>query len=379
MGKFQFFRNAVVMTFACLLYHISWVSFDMGTACNDRVVEGFNEISMDAILNASSRKSMPVPASTGNGTTIVSAYYPMDSKHSSTKYNTWMRNFFAMTDLMVVFTSSAFYPTVKSIIESQNATDRVELITLELNATDTSLMFDTSVWEKQYQMDPEKHRYKSYEVRHTLAYSNTTCTRRLVQCLTPFSPTTAHIQIYWVWLAKPEFIRRAVALNPHQSNFFAWVDIGYFRVAKWAGHKMLNKIPPNLAMDQTLMLDVNFGAHETHLSKPDPMALTVGGGFIGGYIPAIYRWNRLFFGLLRQRQHEFFGKDQPYMYRTCFVEEKTCLLVKTGKETFGDPWFFMAPFMIMGERASHARTWVPSVDTIGQPYDKIVEPPVDER
>jgi hypothetical protein len=89
--------------------------------------------------------------------------------------------------------------------------------------------------------------------------------------------------MYWVWLGKPEFLKRAVTMNPYHANFFAWVDIGYFRDQQqpWAGYKMLQYIPTNLAADQVVMLDVNFNSDKTPNPKPISKSFTVGAGFIG--------------------------------------------------------------------------------------------------
>jgi len=124
------------------------------------------------------------------------------------------------------------------------------------------------------------------------------------------------------------------------------------------------------------MLDVNFGNERIQLPRPAPLENTMGGGFIGGYIPGILRYHRVFFESLQNRKHEFIGKEQPQMYRACFLEENLCLMVKHSKRyLIGNAWFFMAPFMILGAERTHGRTWMASIDNTGQLYKDVLEPP----
>jgi hypothetical protein len=270
--------------------------------------------------------TFPPPTNLTSGT-IVSAYYDMKSKHAGSRYRKWMMNFFSLSDSMVIFTSARTAPFIWEGRAKYNATNKTKVVILELNETDTAKMFNTSFWEKQLSMDPERRIHKWYH-------------------------------LYWVWLAKTEFVRRTVDMNPFHSEFFAWVDIGYFREERWNGMRMLQQIPPALREDQVLLLDVNFGSNRVvPFNYPRQ---TVGGGFIGGYAKGIFRWSKLFYNWIKERQSEFIGKDQLRMYQTCFQEPNLCLLVKPGPGNFGDNWFFMAPFLILGQNQSLASTWVPS-------------------
>ncbi len=115
---------------------------------------------------------------------------------------------------------------------------KTEIILLDLNKTDTANMFDLDFWNEQHLKDPRKERHQGFFV-------------------------------YWVWLSKLEFVKQAIQMNPFQSEFFVWVDMGYFRSDRWLGKRMLQNIPNALQEDQVLMLDHHHQGH-------------VGGGFIGG-------------------------------------------------------------------------------------------------
>lgn len=261
---------------------------------------------------------------TRGNNTIVTAYYELESKHSNKNYRTWIDNFLSLDDPMVIFTSASLVPLLSEGRAKYNASHKTKVIALELNETNTTTMFALPFWESQYLKDPERRIHKSY-------------------------------QLYWVWLSKPEFIKRAIAMDPFHSDFFAWVDSGYFRNKDWNGQRMLQHIPPALRQDQVLMLDMTGSG----IPPPNGRGFSVGGGFIGGYSKGILRWNRLFYTFLKEHQSEFIGKDQSIMYRTCFTQSPPpCLLVKHGHD-HGDPWFYMAPFLILG--LNETSLWEPSI------------------
>jgi hypothetical protein len=128
-----------------------------------------------------------------NTTTLVSAFYPLDSKHSVSHYATWMEHLFALQDNMIIFTNAKGYPTVSKALEKSKAssvaqkqqqqqqqqqqqhdkddnstaedvTGQVKIVILELNETDTAQMFTLNVWKEQNRMDPERRIHKTYEV-----------------------------------------------------------------------------------------------------------------------------------------------------------------------------------------------------------------------
>ena len=174
---------------------------------------------------------------------------------------------------------------------------------MELNETLMSRTYDVQFWQDQHAKDPERKVHRSYF-------------------------------IYWIWNEKLEFLRRTIEENPFHSDFFAWVDIGYFREANFNDQVMLKQIPAGLKQNQVLGLDVSF-------SNKDYM----GGGFIGGYRTGILRFHRIFYYLLEANKDSFIGKDQDHFKKACVENKGMCLLIKPDK-SHGDPWFYMAPYMM---------------------------------
>ncbi|KAL7425476.1 hypothetical protein ACHAXM_000030, partial [Skeletonema potamos] len=233
--------------------------------------------------------------------TIVTAYYKISSKHSHAEYNQWMQNTMSLHDPMVIYTSSDLVPAMKRL--RSHALERTMVIPMELHEMRMPTQYGIQpFWENQHAIDPERTIHKSYH-------------------------------LYWIWNEKLEFLRRTIEENPFQSNFFAWVDIGYLRTPKYNHRLMLQQIPTTLEQDQILGLDVR--AHGGYM----------GGGFIGGYKAGLLRFHSIFYDLLEANKHEFIGKDQEWFERACVENEGLCALVKPDRD-HGDPWFFMAPYMM---------------------------------
>jgi hypothetical protein len=254
------------------------------------------------------------PAEGNDVNTIVTAYFDTKSKHSSAEYKQWMSNMLSLQDGMVIFTT----PDMVSMITQlrKHALHLTKVVPTDLHQLRMATAYDEAFWKRQHSLDPESGIHESY-------------------------------QLYWIWDEKTEFLKRAVDMNPFNSSFFAWVDIGYFRETKFNGQNMLKRIPSDLGESQMLMLDVN----PLMIGAPgyDPKhGKYIGGGFIGGYETGIRKWHSEFYAMLERHKDTFIGKDQPIMWKTCEANPGLCKLVvpdSTGE--YGDPWFYMAPYLIL--------------------------------
>eukprot|EP00956_Cyclotella_meneghiniana_P030449 scaffold76721_cov45-Cyclotella_meneghiniana.AAC.1 len=233
--------------------------------------------------------------------TIVTAYFNIASKFPHEKYTQWMENMMSMRDPMIIFTSEDMVSTFERL--RIHAAERTKIISMELNDMQMQTQYGISFWKEQHAKDPQREIHKSY-------------------------------YLYWIWNEKPEFLRKATIEDPFQSDFFAWVDIGYIRNAAYNNRTLLQKIPTTLKDDQILGLDVSGIATETF-----------GGGFVGGYKAGLLRFHGLFYNILRDNKDEFIGIDQPWFWKVCTENHDLCKLIKPDKN-HGDPWFFMAPYMM---------------------------------
>ena len=240
--------------------------------------------------------------------TIVTAYFKLESKHPHEKYIEWMKNIMSLQDAMVVFTTDDMVATILKF--RAHALDRTKVISTTLQETLMAKQYSQDFWQRQLQIDPERGIHQDY-------------------------------RLYWIWNQKIEFTRRVVDDNPFHSNFFSWVDIGYFRNNNFNGQTMLKRIPYDLKQDQVLLLDVkSLVLHIKHFETQD----FVGAGFIGGYSQGIRKFHDIYYSLIRKHSDEFIGKEQPWMWKVCQTTKGLCKLILPDKE-HGDPWFYMAPYL----------------------------------
>ena len=128
--------------------------------------------------------------------TIVTAFFPLRSKHKLEDYRKWYANFLSLQDTMVIFTTPEMVDVFKGL--RTNAKNRTFFVPIQLNETRVAQIYDLKFWEHQFDMDTEKRIHKSY-------------------------------QLFQVWLSKSYFVVEAIKINPFQSQVFVWSDIGCFR------------------------------------------------------------------------------------------------------------------------------------------------------
>jgi len=238
--------------------------------------------------------------------TIVTAYFPLDSKHSPEDYDLWMSNMLSLQDSMVIFTTSDYAAKIKGL--RAHMLNKTIVVVIEMNEMLMATAYDEDFWEFQHNIDPE-------------------------------AQTHPNFRIYWIWNEKANFLKRALDMNPFNSEFFAWVDIGYFRTAEYNRQRMLTVVPRDMRRGQLLMLNVS-SLIEASYGK------YVGGGFIGGFKEGICEWYTEYYEMLESQKNTFIGKDQPTMWQTCSKNPGLCLLIEPTINMHGDPWFFMTSFLI---------------------------------
>jgi hypothetical protein len=234
--------------------------------------------------------------------TIVTAYFDVPSKRPSSEYLPWIQRFLSLQDNMIIFTSNDQLPLFKKLRKKRPNTKVIALDSLD----DTNVVKDfggMAFWERQASLDPEKYIHSK--------------------------------ELYVIWNEKGHFLEQAMQLDPFQSSFFAWVDMGYLRDSLLENQRMVRYVPKALTPQQTLFLDVrSLVAGQQYL----------GGGFIGGYKEGLQRWIKEYYKLLEANRDRFLGKDQPWMFESCVQNAGLCLWVQP-RDTYGDAWFYMAPFL----------------------------------
>ena len=162
--------------------------------------------------------------------TIVTAYWPFPSKHSSEQYQRWLRHFLSnFTTPMVVFTSPAAYPLLASLRYARlflNATpaaftadtlNALHLVRLELRP-DMSLLQYRTMWRVDFPSALD------IPLLHSTFSSTFTSQLSMDPERAKHSPL-----LYATWTAKPFLVNLSAALNPFHSKLFCWMDAGQFR------------------------------------------------------------------------------------------------------------------------------------------------------
>jgi hypothetical protein len=221
---------------------------------------------------------------------IVTAYFEVPSKFSSSRYDQWMKNILSLQDCMTIFT----YPDkLQDMQDMRNAhgpdrAARTVYITMPLNDlpiaqwhvhvnVDASTNVDmdvnvdasnpsnnpTAFWQGQLDQDREKAHHKSY-------------------------------QLFWIWLSKTWFVTRVIHQhNYFQSNLFLYSDMGCYRNAGQYHQKRIVQHPEVVPRHSVVWM-----AHHPPNAPPTPY------------------WNDKF----AQKQHYFHSGSSGVAYSDTWLE-----------------------------------------------------------
>jgi galactoside 2-L-fucosyltransferase 1/2 len=231
--------------------------------------------------------------------TIVTAYFPIKkSKHGGNKYLNWMTNILSLQDPMIIFTTNDMQERIKYIRQNR----KTKIIVMKLEDCMMYKKYSPKFWNEQLNSDPEKSIHSK--------------------------------ELFIIWNEKINFLKEAIQLNPFNSKFFAWFDIGYFRNSEYNNNIMLQKIPESLNKNQVMLLNVSTLLNKKYL----------GGGFIGGYIEGIEKFHTNYYRYLENNKHFFIGEDQNNMYKVCESNSQLCILVNPNDD-IKNKWFYISYYL----------------------------------
>lgn len=250
-------------------------------------------------------------------TTVVTAYYRVESKFNHDVYIQWMRYFFESIQACIIV-----YTDVPEVL----ATFQGPLVIVESRIKLTSFMdslhtSDDTFWTAQLHQDTEREAHKSYK-------------------------------LYWVWMSKIFFVDHAANWNPFASDFFAWLDIGILR--NQHQQRDLTNYIPSASFDRGAVLYGQvepFQAEDLSLS-PDGLChhkferqVRLAGGLFLIHKSMTGQWKDAFIQTWRQYalvDKYFAGKDQDILAVLCIQRTDLCQLVAS------DPpgqWYTVWDFM----------------------------------
>jgi hypothetical protein len=225
--------------------------------------------------------------------TIVTAYFRVKSKHSSDKYDNWMRNIFSLQDCMVIFTQPDMVETVKSL-RAHALNKTVIVVQQSMADLPVSKLYqethNNSFWQDQLIMDKEGKQHKSFE-------------------------------LFWIWLSKSWWVLQAIEQNFFHSDFYMYSDIGCFRNSGYNGKTLIQH--PEITNNTVLWM-----AH--HKPNPPPVRLWNdkfrdkanfyhSGSQGAGTVLAWRRFHRVFAETMDQFASNglFIGEDQCILQSAC--------------------------------------------------------------
>jgi hypothetical protein len=241
-------------------------------------------------------------------TTVVTAFYPLKSKHGIEKYIEWINHFCHMQCSLVVFTDEQFAPIFQKLRQGLPT----KIIVKPFNSYGMTSPAMMELWSKHHTMDSEA-------TIHTPA-------------------------LYAVWAMKQECVALAIQENPFCTDWFAWCDAGIHRdVSKHSYYLDFPLKANTLCRSGTIgFLEVNRipDSFVTDPSGPAP-SVSLGGGVIIGDKAAWSTFCPAYKAMLQRMdaRGEFIGKDQTVFFR--MLTERVMpfqLFQPQGGPITVDPW-----------------------------------------
>lgn len=273
-----------------------------------------------------------------NPVTIVSCYYQLEkSKHSVQEYRNWIENFLRHVDQpILMFGEESTLEAMKQIREEANLGHKFYPIPLPFSECNYSTAEWIMKWNQQLELSNFKHLQGQ--------------------------------ELFRVWANKSFFVKKAMEVNPFQSNNFVWCDAGCWRDPLTAslfgsGWPSCEKIIPHrmhIIVVHNIQDYANYAKEsntlddfvKTYHFRNTP---TVGGTILVGDREAWKIWSELSEKILELfiKYEKFAGDDQAILLYTglwlTFHNEKHRPVflkapqrngfIRVGQYAFGDVWF----------------------------------------
>lgn len=252
--------------------------------------------------------------------TLVTAYYEIDRKKcSSQNYYQWMQNFLTNADThMVIFTDEKS----KDIIASfrQNYSCKTCIIVLPMYQFYTYKYIEH--WKKDLQRDHENFRNHSTD-------------------------------LYMIWNEKSMFVKRAIDINPFNTEYFCWSDIGMIRKQHYGQYvKNYPRVRHDVDKSKMYLLNIQHRFNECDFNFKELATEryrhvnAIGGGVIYGHKDVFLQWIEKYYEILDEfvRQDLFAGKDQSLMACVYVKNRDMIKLIIPQDCVFNDAhedWFYL--------------------------------------
>lgn len=260
--------------------------------------------------------------------TIVTCYYRSPAKHSPQQYDEWMENFLTTVHQeMVIFCDEESYEQIKKYREQDASKTKIYLLPL----------YETHCGH------PSKHEFWMNEWRRDIERG------------------IHHPNLYIIWNEKAKFVERVIELNPFDTDFFCWCDIGCFRnkaelplfQQEWPASSFLASAQKDKMYFLNIMpfQEKDYEIHPNGLTRSFERVVRIGGTMFLGHQNVFKQWITLFYQTMdRYIEHNYFaGKDQNIMATMYILYPYLFKLIEPVKGE-GDPWFYLQRHFLKEEK-----------------------------
>lgn len=250
-----------------------------------------------------------------NTATVVTAFYNLKKKkYTSYKYFNWMKNFLSIDCYMLIYADDE--TCAEKIRELRKEfEDKTVVVVLPFDELHCSQYID--YWKKDYARDHEKYHDPG---------------------------------LYIIWNEKTAFMKRGKDLNPFNTEYFCWADIGMVR--EEGNLQYINTFPSSKMLslfDKTrvyLLYLYPFTEEEKNTVNDATEIFRytnhVGGGLIMCHKDLVDTWYDTYYGMLNRffEKDLFAGKDQSILNCLSLVRQDLIKLILPHHSPF-DQWFYM--------------------------------------
>ena len=269
------------------------------------------------------------PPSPENRCTIVSCYYKSPAKHSNKEYDEWMHNFLTTVENeMIIFCDEESFSKIMEL--RKDFQDITFVYVLPLSETYCGNAHYQDVWIKDWQRDIER--------------------------------AIHHPNLYNIWNEKSMFVYRVMQLNPFNTDFFCWCDIGCFRNKNdlnlfkngcWPSTTFLS----TAAKDKMYFLNItpfeerDFEKQSNGLSRSFEHDTRIGATIFLGHRSIFETWIELFYKYMNDyiTKDYFAGKDQNIIATIYVLHPEIFKLIRPVANE-GDPWFYLQRHFLKEEK-----------------------------
>ena len=252
-------------------------------------------------------------------TTIVSCFYLLEkNKYNNNIYDKWLNNFIKIETPIVLFTNEKTKPYLEQKIIGKN---NFKILVVEFEDFKTYKYLNQ--FKEQHQtLDNEKKKHNVF--------------------------------LYLIWNEKIEFVKKAIYLNPFQTQNFLYSDAGYFRnnsYTNWPNPKIINQLPKNKV---SYFLICPFTQNELKCNKfeklptfdhgrnKNDMGVRFAGGIFYCHQDFFPIWYKIYYKFLDKfsKSNKFMGKDQSIINSIYLIKPNFFHVIKCSKN-----WFYPQKFL----------------------------------